>query len=102
MVFQKQCHAHIATYVVEIFKHNKVLYTHIGREKLLNLANCEPFTKIFLINIHRYTKNAFGICTDCNLFATLFHPNSFYLYGSPNVSNTKIFPCTVVFILLTL
>ena len=46
MVLQKQRHAHIATYVVEIFKRNKVLYTHIGREKLLNFANCEPFTKI--------------------------------------------------------
>ena len=27
MVFQKQRHAHIATYVAEIFKHDKVLYT---------------------------------------------------------------------------
>ena len=25
--------------------------------------------KIFFANIHRYTENIFGICTDCSLFA---------------------------------
>ena len=51
--------------------------------KLVNLENHELFTKIFLANIHRYTKNVFGICTHCNLFANFFLANSSYLYGSP-------------------
>ena len=31
-------------------------------EKLANLVNRELFAKIFLPNIHRYTKNVFSIC----------------------------------------
>ena len=50
----------------------------------MNLENHELFAKIFLANIHRYTKNVFGICTDCNLFAKFFLANSSYLYGLPN------------------
>ena len=67
--------------------HGKIL---VGR-KLTNLVNCKLFTKIFLANIHRYTKNVFGICTDCSLFAKCFHTNSFYLYGSPKFSPAKTF-----------
>ena len=48
--------------------HGKIL----AGEKLLNH---ELFTKIFLINIHRYTKNVFGICTDCSLLAKFFFAN---------------------------
>ena len=38
----------------------------------MNLANREPFAKIFLANINRYTENAYGICIDCSLFAKFF------------------------------
>ena len=38
-------------------------------EKLANLENHELFAKIFLVIIHRYTENVFGIFTHCNLFA---------------------------------
>ena len=41
----------------------------LAGEKLMNLANCKLFTKIFLVIIHRYIENAFGIYTDCSLFA---------------------------------
>ena len=54
--------------------------------------NCELFTKIFPTNIHRYTENVFGICTDCSLFAEFFLTNSFY--GLPKFYPAKIFPCT--------
>ena len=37
--------------------HGKILV----EEKLANLVTHELFTKIFLTNIHRYTKNVFGI-----------------------------------------
>ena len=37
--------------------HRKIL---VG-EKLGNLVNCELFAKIYLTNIHRYTKNVFSI-----------------------------------------
>ena len=40
-------------------------------------ANRELFAKIFLTNIHRYTENVFGICTDCSLFTKFFLTNSF-------------------------
>ena len=50
--------------------------------KLANLVNRELFAKIYLADIHRYTKIIFGICTDCSLFIT----NSFYLYGLPKFS----------------
>ena len=58
---------------------------NFGRENLANLANHEPFAKIFLTNIHRYTENLYGICTDCCLFAKFFLTNSFYLNGSSKV-----------------
>ena len=47
-----------------------VTWEKFGLENLTNLANYELFAKIFLAN-------------------------SFYLYGSPKISPTKIFPCTV-------
>ena len=65
---------------------------NFGREKLVNLENGEPFAKVFLTNIHRYTENVYGISTDCCLFAKFFLANSFYLHGLP----TKYFPCMVV------
>ena len=49
-------------------------------------ANHEPFAKIFLANIHRYTENVLGICTDFSLFTKFFLTNSFYLYSSPKFS----------------
>ena len=59
--------------------HGKLL---VGK-KMANLANRELFTKIFLNNIHRYTENVFGICTDCSLFTK---------FSLPIVWFAKIFP----------
>ena len=53
---------------------------NFGGEKL---ANHELFAKNFLTNIHRYTKNVFGIYIDYSLFTKFFLANRFYLYGSP-------------------
>ena len=64
-------------------------------KKLVNLVNCKLFAKIFLTNIHSYTKNAFCICTNCSLFAKFFLTNSFYLYHSPKFFPAKYFPCMV-------
>ena len=64
------------------------------------VENYELFAKSFLANIHKYTKNAFGICIDCNLFAKFFLANSSYLYGLSKLSPTKIFPCTVLVLVL--
>ena len=63
----------------------------------MNLANCELFIIIFLTNIHRYTKNVYGICTGGSLFTKLFLTNSFYLYiyGFSKNFPAKIFLCTV-------
>ena len=57
---------------------------------------CELFTKIFLANSHTYTKNVFGISTDCSLSAKFFLTDSFYLYDSPKFFPTKYFLCTVL------
>ena len=57
----------------------------------MNLANKELFTKIFLANIHRYTENVFGLCTDCSLFAKFFLTDSFFLPVWP----TKNFACHI-------
>ena len=54
-------------------------------EKLANLANCELSAKIFLANIHRYTKKVFGICTECSLFT-----KSFYLHDLPKFPMSNI------------
>ena len=64
----------------------------------MNLANCEPFAKFFA-NIHRYTENVYGICTDCCLFANFFLANSFYLNDSPEFFPAKYFPCTITVLL---
>ena len=53
-------------------------------EKLMNLVNCELFAKIFLIDIHRYTKNVFAYALT-SLFAKYFLANSFHLYSSMDV-----------------
>ena len=50
----------LAVHVHRITVHGKIL----AGEKL---ANRELFAKIFLANIHRYTENVSGICTDCSL-----------------------------------
>ena len=63
--------------------HGKIL----AGEKLVNLENHKLFAKIFLAIIHRYTKNVFGICTDCNLFANFFLAKTSYLYGLPKFSH---------------
>ena len=91
-------------------------------KKLRNLANHELFAKTFLTNIHRYTENVFGICTDCSLFAKFFLANihrytemclayvqtvayllnfsspirSFYLYDLPKIFPATIFLCTEI------
>ena len=56
------------------------------------MANREPFAKLFLANIHRYTENVFGICTDFSWFVKFFLANSFYLFGSPKFLPCQIFP----------
>ena len=63
-------------------------------EKLANLANHELFAKFFLTYIHRYSENVFGICTALAYLPNFsLHTNSFYLYGLPKISPSKIFPC---------
>ena len=59
-------------------------------KKLVNLANHEPFAKIFLANIHRYTENKYGICTDCCFFA------KFFLANRTRFAPAKYFSCTVL------
>ena len=59
------------------------------------LTNRKLFAKILLANIHRYTENVYGICSDCSLFTKFFLVNNFYLYGSPKFSPAKYFPCMV-------
>ena len=46
-----------------ILYHN-IMWGTFGWEKIGEFANHELFAKIFLTNIHGYTKNVFGICTD--------------------------------------
>ena len=41
---------------------------------MANLENPALFAKVFLAIFHRYTKNVFGICTHCNLFANVSLP----------------------------
>ena len=69
---------------------------NLAGEKLVNLVNHELFAKIFLVNIHRYTENVLGICTDCRLFAKIFLANSFYLYGSPRFSHVRMVSITMI------
>ena len=71
--------------------HEKIL---VG-DNLANLENCELFAKFFLINIHRYTINVFGI------LLTVVHPPNFpspivFTVWFAKISHTKYFPCTVV------
>ena len=60
------------------------------------LANCELFDKIFLANSHGYAENAFGICTDCSLFANFFLTSNFYLYGLPKFPPAKFYHDIVI------
>ena len=63
--------------------HGKIL----AGEKVGEFGEYHLFAKNFPCNnIHRYTKNVFGICTDCNLFTKCFLTNTSYLYGSPKFS----------------
>ena len=45
------------------------------------MANGELFAKIFLANIHSYTENVYGICTDCCLYTKFFPYQIFPAYG---------------------
>ena len=47
--------------------------------------------KLFITNLHRYTENVFGVCTDFSLFANSFLADSFYL----PVRFAKISPCQI-------
>ena len=59
---------------------------YLAEEKMVNLENCElAICQNFLANIHRYTKNVFGICTDCSLIVNIYLANTFYLYSLPNI-----------------
>ena len=80
------------THVELVTYHTQEIF---GGEKLANLVDSELFAKIFLTNIHRYTENVFGICTDCSLFTKVFLANSFYLYGSPKFSPARVRHCSL-------
>ena len=71
-------------YILCISVLNEFLYTVHGKflagEKLANLVNCEPFAKIFLTNIHRYTEMYLA----CALI--LAYSPIFYLHSSPKFS----------------
>ena len=63
-------------------------------EKLVNLANREPFAKIFLTDIHRYTKTHNGICTDCSYLPNFSLPIAFTCmvlqnFPLPNISRVQ-------------
>ena len=65
-------------------------------EKLATLANREPFAKIFLTNIHRYTENVFGIYALTVAYSPNFSsPLAFTCMVHQNFP-CQIFPCTVV------
>ena len=56
---------------------------NFGRGKswrIWRIMSCSPK---FSLPLFRYTKNVFGICTHCNLFANFFLTNTSYLYDSP-------------------
>ena len=60
---------------------------------LVNLVNRESFAKIFLVSIHRYTGNG----TDCCFLPIFSSLIAFtYMHGSPKISPTKYFLCTVL------
>ena len=77
-----------------------------------NLANLELFTKIFLTNcnIHRYTENVLGICTDYSLFALpiaftcmvrqnfpdqIFPLQLQYIQETQQVKHSDVYICTI-------
>ena len=66
----------------------------------MNLVNCEPFAKILLANIHRYTKNVFGIYTDFSLrISQILLAYSFYVpVWFAKISPAKIFSYTIFLI----
>ena len=66
-------------------------------KKLVNLANCELFTKIFLANVHRYTENVFGMCTDSSLFIKIFLANTAFtcIVWFGKIFPAKVFLCMV-------
>ena len=76
-IYNSTCVIYIHCNMILSIVHEKILV----EEKLVNLAIRESFAKIFLANIHRYTENIYGICTDCCLFTKFFL--------------TKYFLCTV-------
>ena len=85
-------------------------WNYLVGEKLANLANHGLFAKIFLTNIHRYTENVYGICTDCRLLVKFSSPIAFTCtvcqnFPLPNIScvhciihNTKCFNKEIVMI----
>ena len=63
--------------------HGKILV----KEKLVNLANCKPFAKIFPVNIHRYTENV------------LWHMHWLLLICQPDLTNQgELSPSVRVFV----
>ena len=63
-------------------------WENFGREKLANLVNRQPFAKIFLAIIHRYTENLLAIHTDFSLFIKVVLTNSMVHQKFPH----QIFP----------
>ena len=100
-IIKKERHHKTRTNV--LLSTGKVATPYMGKfwgGKLANLVNREVFVKIFLTNIHRYTENVFGICTDCSLFTNFFSPIAFTCMVHQNFSPAKYFPCTVLYMLV--
>ena len=61
-------------------------------EKFVNLVNCELFAKIFLVNIHRYTKNALAYALTVAYLPKFSSPIAFTCmvcqnFPPPNISH---------------
>ena len=81
-----------------VYHHGKILV----RKILADLVNHWLFAKIFLANINRHGKIVFVIVIDFLIFTKFFLDNNFYLYGSPKVYSTKLFPCIVLNLLTSI
>ena len=69
----------------------KILANGLQFAKFTNFSPTKIFPCMVFANIHRYTKNVFGVCTDCSLFTKIFLTNSFTCmirqnFTLPNIS----------------
>ena len=59
-----------------------------------NLGKLWVISQNFLTNIHRYTENVFGLCTDCSSLAKFLSPVAFTFmvhqnFSPPNISYVR-------------